>query len=221
MFLGHLAVGFASKRLAPEMRLAALLAAPILLDLTWAVLVLAGVETVRIVPGYTAASPLAFVAYPWSHSLVAALGWTIVAGVVAQRVTGRSRAGAVIAAGVASHWVLDLVSHAPDVPLWPGGPRYGFALWNSVPATVIVEGCLFAGAIVLYVLATPGRSRTGVTALWSFVAFAVATFAWILFGPPPPSGSAIAAMVLAEALFIPWALLIESRRTSGSPDVGR
>jgi hypothetical protein len=106
--------------------------------------------------------------------------------------------------------VLDLVSHAPDVPLWPGGPRYGLALWNSIPATVIVEAGLFAAAVALYVRTAPAQRRAATAALWTFVGFSVATFVVLLFGPPPPGARAIAGLVLAEALFIPWALLIES-----------
>ncbi len=70
MFLGHLAVAYAAKRAAPKASLGALFAASQLPDLIWPVLVLTGTEKVEIKPGITAYSPLEFVSYPWSHSLL-------------------------------------------------------------------------------------------------------------------------------------------------------
>src|SRR5260370_39145756 len=75
MFIGHIAVGFASKRIVPRASLGVLMAAPTLLDLLWPVFLAAGWEQVRIDPGNTAFTPLDFVSYPISHSLVAACGW--------------------------------------------------------------------------------------------------------------------------------------------------
>ena len=220
MFIGHLAVGFASKRAAPRAGLAPLMAAPVLLDLVWPVLVLAGVEEVRIAPGITAASPLDFTWYPWSHSLAAALVWAALFGVAYLAVT-RYRAGAiVVAAGVVSHWVLDLVPHRPDMPLWPGGPRYGLGLWYSLPATAVVEVALFAGGVALYATATRARNRTGAIALWALVAFAAAIYAVNALGPPPPSARAVAWSALAQWLWIPWAALIDANRAPLAPPAG-
>ncbi len=75
MFVGHFAVALGAKRAAPRIPLGLLVAAAIALDLIWPLLLLAGVETVRIDPGNTAFTPLAFDHYPWSHSLVMALVW--------------------------------------------------------------------------------------------------------------------------------------------------
>jgi hypothetical protein len=75
MFIGHFAVGLASKRYAPQTSLGTLIAAAVLLDLLWPAFVLMGWEQVRIDPGNTAFTPLDFVSYPISHSLVGALGW--------------------------------------------------------------------------------------------------------------------------------------------------
>ncbi len=123
MFVGHLAVALAAKPVAPRAPLGALVAGAFGLDLIWPVLLLLGVERVRIVPGYTAFTPLAFDYYPWSHSLSMALVWAIFAGRVSAMVLKNARAGLVIGVAVASHWVLDFVTHVPDLPLWPGGPR--------------------------------------------------------------------------------------------------
>ena len=75
MFIGHAAVGFASKAAAPRASLGVLLAAPFFLDLLWPVFVLTGVESARIEPGNTVYTPIAFDNYPWSHSLLMAILW--------------------------------------------------------------------------------------------------------------------------------------------------
>jgi membrane-bound metal-dependent hydrolase YbcI (DUF457 family) len=219
MFLGHLAVGFAAKRAAPRAGLAPLMAAPVLLDLIWPLFVLLGLEEVRIEPGATAVTPLDFAWYPWSHSLAFAALWAaLFAGAYLART--RDRAGAVVvAAGVLSHWALDLVVHRPDLPLWPGSARFGLGLWNSVPATVAVEVALFAAGVLLYASATRPRDRAGRIALWGFVLFAAASYAANLLGPPPPSARAIGWVSLAQWLWIPWAALIDRHRAlrDGAP----
>ena len=100
MFIGHIAVGLAAKRVAPKTSLGLLVAAPLAVDLLWPIFVLAGVERVRIDPGNTAFTPLAFTYYPWSHSLLMSLVWSVVAG-AAYWLWRRYRAGAlVLGAGV-------------------------------------------------------------------------------------------------------------------------
>ena len=117
MFVGHFAVAFAAKKVSPRVPLPALLAATCGLDLLWPFFLLTGLEVVRIDPGNTAFTPLDFVSYPWSHSLVMSLFWGALAGVVAMRMLHSTSAGIVIGAVVVSHWVLDWVSHRPDMPV--------------------------------------------------------------------------------------------------------
>ncbi len=212
MFIGHLAVGFAAKRAAPRAGLGALMAAPILLDLIWPVLVIAGVEVVRVDPGNTAFTPLDFVSYPWSHSLALALVWAALFAGGYWAVTRYTAGAAVIGAGVVSHWVLDFASHRADMPLWPGGPRVGLGLWNSVPATLVVEVLMFAAGLALYLASTRARDRTGALALSGLVAFLSLVYLGNLLGPPPPSGAAVAWVALAQWLWIPWAAWIDRHR---------
>ena len=88
MFIGHFALGFAAKRAVPRVSLAVLLVAALFADVLWPVLVLLGVETVRIVPGYTVVTPLEFVSYPWSHSLLLLAGWGVVIGAAYRGIFG-------------------------------------------------------------------------------------------------------------------------------------
>src|ERR1700677_267927 len=143
MFIGHFAVGFAAKKFAPRSSEAVLLTAPLLADLLWPVFLLLGWEQVRIDPGNTPFTPLDFVSYPISHSLLTACGWGALVGLVYWAVTRCGRGAVVIGLSVVSHWVLDYVTHRADLPLYPGGPRVGLGLWNSVPATIAVEVAMY------------------------------------------------------------------------------
>jgi hypothetical protein len=213
MFIGHYAVGLAAKRLEPSLSLPVLLAAPQALDLLWPIFVLSGIEHVEVAPGETAFTPLRFVSYPWSHSLVMSLVWGVLfAAIVWAR--GRSiRGGGIAFALVVSHWVLDVASHRPDMPLWPvGGPRIGLGLWNSIPATLLVETAMFGAGVLLYARATRARDRTGKWAFAGLVAFLLLTYLGNVLGPPPPSASAVAVSALALWLIPLWGLWIGNHR---------
>jgi LexA-binding, inner membrane-associated putative hydrolase len=212
MFIGHFAVGLASKRVAPRASLGVLMAAPNLLDLLWPVFLLLGWEQVRIDPGNTAFTPLDFVSYPISHSLLTACGWGALF-VLLYWVRPRYTRGAfVIGLGVVSHWVLDFITHSPDMPLYPGGPKFGLGLWNSVPATVSVELGMYVVGAWLYLSMTRARDRTGAFAMWAFLAFGLVSYVANILGPPPPSTRAIAFVTLTLWLVPVWAWWIDRHR---------
>lgn len=213
MFIGHFAVGFAAKRWAPRTSLATLMLAPLLADVLWPVLVLAGVEHARIVPGFTAMNALALDDYPWSHSLLMDLVWAALLGALVARGAGGWRAGVVVGVGVVSHWVLDWISHTPDMPLWPGGPELGLGLWRSVPGTMIVESLLFALGVWLYLGATRASDRIGTVALWALVVLLVISYAAGPFMAAPLSVRAVVVSgLIAEAVILPWAWWLDRHR---------
>jgi hypothetical protein len=213
MFIGHFAVGFASKRYAPQTSLGTLIAAAVLLDLLWPIFVLLGWEQVKIAPGDTAFTPLEFVSYPISHSLATAIGWATLFALVYFVFRRYARGAALIWITVVSHWVLDFVSHRADMPLYPNGPRLGLGLWNSILATVLVEASMFAVAIWIYVRVTRANDRIGKWGLWSFVMAVGLLYFANIFTPPPPGVKpmAIAAIVLSW-LIIFWAWWLDRHR---------
>lgn len=212
MFIGHAAVALAAKPLAPRVSLGLLLTAAYWVDIVWPVLLLAGLERVEIRPGDTAFTPLAFVHYPWTHSLAAAIGWGVLFGLAFWR--SGARAATVLGALVSSHWVLDAVVHRPDLPLWPGGAAMvGAGLWNSVPGTLLLEGALFAAGVVIYARHAPARDRIGAVAFWGLIGLLVLAYVANVVGPPPPSVAAIAYAGLAGAvLFGVWAWWADRHR---------
>ena len=204
MFLGHFAVAMAAKRVAPRASLGTLVVSAQFADLLWPILLLLGVEQVRISPGITRVAPSDFVSYPISHSLLmqSVCGLLLAAIYFAWRKDFRT--AAVAAALVPSHWLLDYISHRPDMPLYPGGPKVGLGMWDSLPLTLAVEFGLFAAGLMLYLGATRSKGgRNG--AFWSLAAFLAVVYLASLFGAPPPSVRVLAFSALALCLTIPWA----------------
>lgn len=213
MFLGHFAVAMAAKRAEPRVSLGTWFIAAQLADLLWPILVLLGVERVEVVPGITVVTPLDFVSYPWSHSLLMLATWGVLLGLIYAGRGERGLAGSLLAVLVLSHWILDVVSHRPDMPLAPGGgPKVGFGLWNSRPATLAVELGLMALGVAIYARTTAPRDRTGTWALWSLVGFLLAIYLGSVFGPPPPSSKAVAWTGVAMWLLIAWGYWIDRHR---------
>ena len=218
MFIGHFAVAFATKKVAPKTSLGTLVIAAAFLDVVWPVLVLLGIERFRIVPGFTAVNPFEFVYYPWSHSLLMACVWALAFALVYFAVK-RDRLGALwVGILVASHWVLDFVSHRPDMPLYPGGnAKLGLGLWQSIPATFAVEGLMFAFGIAIYVRATRSRDRIGSIAWWTMVGLLLALYIPGPWSRPPPSENAVAILgIIALAIFGPWAYWLDAHREPSS-----
>jgi membrane-bound metal-dependent hydrolase YbcI (DUF457 family) len=214
MFVGHLAVALGAKRVSPRTPLAALIAAAFGLDLMWPILLLAGIEHVRVDPGHTAFTPLAFDHYPWSHSLSMAFVWAVAVGRLSVVLLKRSAAGLVIGLAVVSHWLLDYVTHIADLPLWPGGPEVGLGLWNSIPGTLVVEGIFFSAAVFAYVRSTRPRQKAGTWSLWALIMLTVMIWVSGPWSPPPPNERAIAWVGLAMWLFPLWGTWIERTRQS-------
>jgi len=206
MFIGHFAVGFAAKRFAPRTSLGWLIAGALFLDMVWPVLVLAGIEVARIDPGNTAFTPLDFVYYPWSHSALMTLVWATLVAAAFQWKVGYWPGTLAIGIAVASHWVLDAVSHRPDVPLAPGvQAKVGLGLWNNVAATAAVEVSLLVVALALYARATRPRNRAGQYGYWSFVALLAFLYAGAIYGAPPPNITVLVLTGFSAWLAVWWA----------------
>ena len=213
MFIGHYALGLAAKRIAPRTSLGTLFLAPSLADLLWPVFLLLGWERVRVTGGANPFLTLTFDAYPLSHSLLTLIGWGVVLAVLYRWRSGDARAATVVALLVVSHWVLDFVTHVPDMPLYPGGPTVGLGLWNSVAGTVIIEGLMFVAGAWIYVTTTRARDAVGRYALWALLAFLLVSYVASLFTGPPPTLQAIElGGIVFGWLFVGWAAWADRHR---------
>jgi hypothetical protein len=193
MFIGHFALGFGAKRLAPQVSLGTLFLAAQFADLLWPSLVLAGVEWFRLAPHLEGVTPVEFTHYPWSHSLLALAVWGLLFAAAWWIARRGLVAAAVLAVLVVSHWFLDFLMHRPDLPLTiVSQQKFGLGLWNHVPATFAVEFAFFAAGVYIYARTTEARDRTGSLAFWALVLFLAVVEVANLLGPVPPSAGAVA-----------------------------
>lgn len=192
MLVGHFAVGLAARRIAPKAPMALLLTAPLVLDLLWPLFFFTGIERFEIDQDQRAFLVLELIDVPWSHGLVASIFWAALLAVPYFLWRRDARGAWVLGALVLSHWVLDVVTHQPDMPLWWGGPRLGLGLWYSTIGTVVVELLFTAACVFLFVRAQPASGPSGVASLWVPGALMMAVYLHSAFGAPPP-GAAVAA----------------------------
>jgi LexA-binding, inner membrane-associated putative hydrolase len=213
MFLGHYGVALASKRLAPKTSFGTLFFAAEFADCLWPLFLLLQWEHVRIAPGITRITPFDFVDYPTSHSLLMDVVWAALFGGIYYAVR-RYRAGAIVVAlAVLSHWVLDWISHRPDMPLTPWSQqKHGLGLWNSVWATLVVELVLFFAGLWIYLRTTRAKDRVGSYALWAFVILMLVLWLGATFGPPPPDVGVLKWSAPSIWLVVVWAYWIDRHR---------
>ena len=193
MFLGHYAVAFIAKRFVPTVSLGTLILAAQLMDILWPIFLLLGVEHVAIQPGITAASPFNFYDYPYSHSLLGSLIWSVVLGLVFLAYSRNPKRSLIVGGVVFSHWILDLIVHRPDLPLaLNDGPYFGFGVWNSVPLTLGLELGLMLVGLTVYERTTARKDRLGKYLPLGLTALLVLVYLATTLGPPAPDVQTIA-----------------------------
>jgi hypothetical protein len=214
MFIGHYALGLAAKRIAPRTSLGTLIAAPTLADLIWPVFLLLGWERVTVVPGPNPLLLFRFDSYPISHSLLTLCGWGLLFGMLYRMRTGYMRGAVVVALLVVSHWVLDFVTHRPDLPLYPGGPRVGLGLWNWIAGALFVEAVMFVAGLAIYLTTTRARDRIGRYGLAGFVLVLLLSYVASLLSPPPTNMGALAVGGIVFGWLFVWvAAWVDGHRT--------
>jgi hypothetical protein len=197
VFAGHIGAALAIARSERRINVAAFVLAALLLDVVLWLFVLIGWESVIIGPTFSATHQPEFV-FPFSHGLVASVGWSVVAGIAvfaACSHLGASRLSAamLVAAAVFSHWVLDALVHAPELPIaGADSALIGAGLWNDMPLALAVEAFVLLAGLVLFL---PGAALTRTRKVW-FAALCLLVLAFTVVGmtvaPPPPSAGAMA-----------------------------
>ena len=214
MFIGHYAVGLAAKKVSPDTNLAWYFAACQLLDHAWPAFVLLGLEKARVNYSLPTFNSLDLIEVPYSHSLGMSVIWSVLFAGVVRLSTGSTRASVLSGFAVFSHWILDWITHIPDLQLWFGTERYGLGLWKSAPATVAVEATMFVVAIFLYLRARGPRSRAQKNSFWAMIGFMSIIYCANVFGPKPPeslTAEAVAGPAFALWLFVLWAYISDRK----------
>jgi hypothetical protein len=213
MFIGHFGTGLAAKKLDSKISLGTLFLAAQFIDLLWPILLLLGIEKVIIEPGNTSFTPLNFISYPYSHSLFGVLIWSLLFGSIYYLNRKNIKSALLLAALVMSHWILDLITHRPDLLIIPlGDIKVGLGLWNSVIFTMLIEVSIFGVGAYLYISCTKAENKKGKIGLWSLLVFLVVIYLMNIFGSPPPSEKAIAVVGLFQWLLVGWAYWIDKNR---------
>jgi membrane-bound metal-dependent hydrolase YbcI (DUF457 family) len=185
MVIGHFGFGLGAKKFAPKVSLGSLFLAVQWADLLWPTLLLLHLEHVSIGTG-DPHFPFNFDKYPITHSLLMGIVWGLCFAVLRWLFYKDWRGALVLGICVVSHWVLDLVVHGPDLPLYPGdSPKVGLGLWASPLGTALVEGALFVTGMVLYLRTTRARNGVGKWSFWLLVVLLVLGHLAGLYAPMP------------------------------------
>lgn len=204
MFVGHYAAALALRKFEKRASLGILFLAVQFVDILFMPFVLLGIERMNIVPNFTQSTHFELEYMPYTHSLLGSALWATLAYVVFRWVFVKDRSIAlVVALAVFSHWILDLIAHTPDLPLWSDDSlKTGLGLWNSAVATFAVEAILLVGALWLYLKATHASTKLGQYGMSVFVTLLVLMNIWNIYGPPPQGGKMELAIMALSAYFL-------------------
>ncbi|RMF59219.1 MAG: hypothetical protein D6748_06950 [Calditrichaeota bacterium] len=213
MFIGHFGLGLAARKIDSTPSLGTLFLATQFIDLLWPLLLLVGLEKVEIDPGNTAFTPLNFSHYPISHGFLSVLIWSVLFGLVYYLFKKNLKSSLLLGMLVMSHWMLDLITHRPDLPLLPWSEvKVGFGMWNSIGLTMLVESGIFLGGAYLYLKNSRAVNRKGTIGFWGLLLLLGVIYILNVFGDPPPSGQAIAIVGMAQWLIVFWAYWLDKHR---------
>ena len=214
MVIGHFGFGLGAKKFAPKTSLGLLFIAVQWADLLWPVLLLLNVEHVDLQPG-NPKFPLVFTDYPVTHSLLMGIVWGLCFGFIYWLIRKDIRGAFVLGICVVSHWVLDLVVHLPDLPLFPGdSPKVGLGLWNWPVLTGIVEAALFVTGTVLYLRATRAKNAAGKWGFWLLAVLLVVAHVAGLLSPLPASAHAIGWAAQYQWIFVILGFWVDRNRSA-------
>jgi len=224
MFIGHYGIGLALKKVEPKLSLGLLIFGAIMLDILFGLFLLSGIEHAKIVPGATVVSPFEFYDYPFSHSAVGVIIWATV-GFLAYWLwpkgdrTQRKRPAFILAVAIFSHFILDFISHTPDLTIFGNNsPKLGLSLWNNLGGTIIVEMGIFFVGFILYMRATKSVSASGKYGFALMILILLVLYIGNIFGPPPPNMiSAAVIMTAGQLALVALAFWVDRNRTTIQP----
>ena len=221
MFIGHYGAGLAAKKFAvvPDGKikppsLGSFFLASQFLDLLWPLLIILGIEKAEIANSGNPFLNLTFSYYPYSHSMITVVFWSLLFGSLYFAFRKNLRNAVILGIVVFSHWILDLISHIPDLQILLGNNyKIGLGLWNSVAFTILIEGGIFLTGTYLYLKSTESINKRGNYIIWSLIIFLSSVYFLNIISPPPPSIEAVAYTGLSQWLIILWAYWADSNRS--------
>lgn len=217
MFVGHYAASLALKKFEKRASLGVLFLAVQFVDILLFPLVLLGIERINIIENFTASTHFELEYMPYTHGLVGSLFWAVAAYALFRWVFVKQHTVAlVIALAVFSHWVLDLLVHTPDLPLWnDASMKLGFGLWNNAVAAYVLEATLLLGGLWLYLRSTSASTATGKYGMGVFVVFLLLVNITNIFGPLQTDSKVVLSVsaLAAYLLFAAIAFWLDGKRS--------
>jgi len=195
LFIGHYGVSFAIKRAEPAIPLWVAFVAVQFLDLLWAILVLLGIERAQVSAMHRGSLPLDLEYMPYTHSLVAAIIWSVVGYAICRAFPRSHRFALFVALAILSHWFLDLIVHRPDLPLYDNAHKVGLALWDQPFVAFALEVAFYYGALAVSGLTA--KLELAILGV-AIAAIQVAAFWWPFF----PNVRVAAAIFLAGYILL-------------------
>jgi len=160
MLAGHYGVALALKARFPRVALIPLLAACAVPDLLWLAFHAIGWERLTAMPS-DFMRPDTFGPMPFSHDVSMSILYAGLIGGLGLLMVSQEW-GVALGLAIASHVVLDVIVHAPDVSV--AGPwlhaRIGLDLWRRAPlAAWMLEAVIVAGGAAFYLRRSEDRTR--------------------------------------------------------------
>ena len=217
MFVGHLAIGLTAKRIEPKVSLGTWVLAALLADLLAFPLLILGIEHFAEEPG-TLSNRIVGRDIVYSHSLLMVAIYSALFAMVYFLRRRYWRGAWLLACVVLTHWFLDVVSHRPDMPLAPGvSVVFGLGLWNSLSATLLLEGGFWLLSVILYVRSTEAKSLAAHFVFW--IGIVLLTLLWygnVTAGMEPnPIKAGVGGLVIFSFV-VAWAYWMNRLRASRS-----
>ena len=217
MYVGHYAASLALKRFEKRASLGVLFLAVQFVDIVFFPLVLLGIERLNVVENFTQSTHFELEYMPYTHSLLAFLIWSGLAYALFRWVIVKSHSVAVVVAlAVMSHWLLDVIVHTPDLPIWnDASPKLGLGLWNNAIATYALEAALLLAGLWLYLRSTSASTRTGKYGMTIFVLALLLVNIANIFGPLQGDSTVVLAStaVASYLLFAAAAFWLDTKRS--------
>lgn len=211
MFIGHFAPAFVAAAVSPRApRLGTLFVAAQLVDWGFFMLAIGGIEKMRVDPDATKMVPFDLYHMPYTHSLAGTAVWALLCALVILIFQRNAIGGFLAGLVVMSHWVLDWVTHRPDLTIAGGPEAYGLGLWNYPYAAIPLEIAITLAAFLFYLRRT--RGPVGPPLVMIGVMFALQAINW--FGPAPTEAGVFlyAQALLAFAILTGFAVWVGENR---------
>lgn len=216
MFIGHIGVGLGLKKINKTVNAGWLIGAAFLLDILLWMFVFLNVEGVRIPEDYNLKHYLYF-DFPYSHSFVASIIWSVVAFVVSRLFLKNNVSALTLSLAVFSHFLLDVLVHPSQIPLLgENSLKIGMGLWDSLYLELIIEVLLLSLGFLLYCQSSSAKTRTLLILGLILLAVSGMTVGGQLAGPAPESAFQVAISSFSLILLLTFLFLYFDKKTSST-----